>query len=152
MDSFEFNFKNAIISSLIIIPFFVLGAALFINPQVRETMVLATTQKPETFTELYLENHLKLPKETTTDKVHTFTFTIHNLEYQTVIYPYEVVIQKENGEIIDLIVNQVELKHDETKQIPVNYVFKQPVDRAKVTVNLKNKDQAIHFWVGKPKE
>jgi hypothetical protein len=117
-------------------------------PSVRETVALATTVKPETFTELYLENHLTLPKETIIKKAETFSFTIHNLEYKTMTYPYEVYIQDTAGRKEVLIKDIVKLKHDEKKTIPVYYELLQPIKRAKVVVNLTAKQQEIHFWIG----
>ena len=85
-------------------------------PSVKEALILATTVKPETFTELYFENHLSLPKEVTLFKEYNFKFTIHNLENKDMEYPYEVYINV-NGEkqIIDKI--SVSIKKMNIKQL-----------------------------------
>ena len=66
-------------------------------PSVKEALILATTVKPETFTELYFEDHLSLPNKVTLFKENNFKFTIHNLENKDMEYPYEVYIDV-NGE------------------------------------------------------
>jgi hypothetical protein len=55
-------------------------------PSVKEALILATTVKPETFTELYFEDHLSLPNKVTLFKEDNFKFTIHNLENKDMIY------------------------------------------------------------------
>ncbi len=77
-----------ILLSLIIIASLVAGIFLLINyvPPVKEAFILATTKKPETFTELYFEDHLSLPKEIILFKENNFKFTIHNLENKDMDY------------------------------------------------------------------
>ncbi len=41
-------------------------------PSVKEALILATTVKPETFTELYFEDHLSLPNKVTLFKENNF--------------------------------------------------------------------------------
>jgi hypothetical protein len=41
-------------------------------PSVEEALILATTVKPETFTELYFEDHLSLPKKVALFKKNNF--------------------------------------------------------------------------------
>ena len=117
-------------------------------PSVKETIALATTIKPETFTELYLENHTEIQKYIEVDVAQTFSFTIHNLEHKTMDYPYEVYIEDLDGNKAELVKDIVRLKHDEKRTIPVYFQINVPVKRAKVVVNLTSKDQAIHFWIG----
>ena len=81
--------------TLLIIAALVAGIFLLVNyvPSVKEAFILATTKIPETFTELYFEDHLSLPKEITLFKENNFKFTIHNLENKDMLYPYEVYIE-----------------------------------------------------------
>jgi len=79
---------------VIVIGFFLLIECV---PSVKEALILATTVKPETFTELYFEDHLFLPSKITLFKENNFKFTIHNLENKDIEYPYEVYIEV-NGE------------------------------------------------------
>jgi hypothetical protein len=41
-------------------------------PSVKEALILATTVKPETFTELYFEDYLSLPNKVTLFKENNF--------------------------------------------------------------------------------
>ena len=48
-------------------------------PSVKEALILATTVKPETFTELYFENHLFLPNKVTLFKENNFALRLNQL-------------------------------------------------------------------------
>ena len=82
------------IGLLILAVCLVVGIIQFVNyvPGVKEAFVLATSLKPETFTELYFEDHLPLPSKVIYYQENNFKFTIHNLENQDMEYPYEVYI------------------------------------------------------------
>lgn len=120
------------------------------NPSLKNTIALATTVKPETFTELYFENHTQLSRDTTPGKAHDLTFTIHNLEYKTMTYPYEIYVQDATSSArrTTVVKDIVRLNHDEKKTITEHFVLLEPVKRAKVVVNLVNKNQEIHYWIG----
>jgi hypothetical protein len=116
-------------------------------PSVKEALILATTVKPETFTELYFENHLSLPKEITLFEENNFKFTIHNLENKDMEYPYEVYIDV-NGEKQSIDKSSVSIKNNEFKTITENFTITTPIKRAEVVVNLTSKNQQIDFWMG----
>jgi hypothetical protein len=126
---------------------FVVGTNWVINnvTGVKNAIALATTVKPETFTELYFEDHINLPKTITKWQVYNFSFTVHNIEYQDMNYPYVVYVLMNNQKVI-LDSGNFTLKNDEFKTIKEdvgpfeNY-------RAQVVVELTNKNQSIHFWV-----
>ena len=134
----------AVVISFIASAFFLVSQ----NPSARQTVALATTVKPETFTELYFENHQTLSKQTEIQKAQTFSFTIHNVEYNKMTYPYEVYIEDTEGNRAEILKDIVVLNHDEKKTIPVYYELLQPLTRAKVVVNLPTKNQEIHYWIG----
>lgn len=50
---------------------------------------------PEPLTELYFNNHISLPKVYTKGAKYPFSFTIHNIEYQTVDYRYKITASGE---------------------------------------------------------
>lgn len=132
---------------------FILTAVLFIQylvtiPSIRETWVLATTVQPEKFTELYFEDHLNLPKKAVKDADMSFRFTVHNLEHSTMDYPYEMYIEY-NGRKQSLEKSSVTLKHDEYRTLLKSIKLIEPVDRARVVINLTEKNQEIAFWVEK---
>ncbi|MBU3978283.1 hypothetical protein KKE68_01105 [Patescibacteria group bacterium] len=125
-------------------------------PSFRQTIILATTVQPERFTELYFEKHLTLPKNITMYQTENFSFTIHNLEYNDMEYPYEVYIKCLqmgcNGEKQLIDEGKFTLKHDEYKTIDENYTITLPTARVQIIINLINKNnQQIHFWLGESK-
>jgi hypothetical protein len=143
----EFNLKKIIIIAIIgaIIGFgLVLGFSF--SPDVKQSF----TPVPETFTELYFEDHLNLPKIVVPEQKNDFSFTIHNLEYKLVNYEAEITAIPENTPDLNvpLFKQTVALNHDQYKTIPVR--FSLPAlerQRVKVVVDLKNLNQTIHFWV-----
>jgi len=138
---------NLVLFSLAIIGSLVLGArALSQNQNFMNTLALATTVKPETFTELYFENHLQLPSTVSSNQTITFTFTVHNLEYKTYTYPYEVTLDQ-NGTKTSIDKGTFTLPQNGYKKVTETYTLTQPITRAKVDVNLTNKNQDIFFWI-----
>jgi len=116
------------------------------NNSVKEALILATSVKPETYTELYFENHLSLPNKVTLFKKNNFKFMIHNLEGKDTEYPYEVYIDI-NGEEKTVCTDSVFLKNTEYKTIPVDFTITMRIQRAEVVVNLIDKNQQISFWI-----
>ena len=122
-------------------------------PSVKETLVLATTVKPEAFTELYFEDHLSLPNKVALFKENNFKFTIHNLENKDMKHLYEVYIDL-SGEKLMIDNSSVLLKNNDYKtitevftiMIPIAEIFQ--LQKVKVIVNLIDKNQQIHFWMG----
>ena len=135
--------------SLLVISAFIAGIFLLINyiPSVKEVFILATTRKPETFTELYFEDHLSLPKEIILFKENNFKFTVHNLENKEMEYPYEVYLDA-NGEKKLIDKSSVLIKNNEYKTITKTFIITTELQRAKIVVNLIGRDQQIHFWMG----
>jgi uncharacterized membrane protein len=135
------------------IAFVITGAFyLYSIPSVHESIVLATTVQPERFTELYFENHLNLSKNVEAGKQNTFKFTTHNLEYKQMTYSYEVYIDIDGYNKISIDKNQFTINNDQYKTIEEAYQIFVPIKRAKVLVNLINKNQQIDFWIEENKE
>src|SRR5665648_1036317 len=146
----KINYKPIIkVRSLLLVVWFIVVGFLVVEcvPSVKEALILATTKKPETFTELYLEDHLSLPNKVTLFKENNFKFTIHNLENKVVVYIYEVYIDvNREKQMIDK--NSVIIKNNEYKTITEDFTITVPSQRVKVVVNLMGKNQQIHFWMG----
>lgn len=115
-------------------------------PAIKKTLVLATTNIPESYSELYFENHNYLPWKIESNQVYGFTFTIHNLENKDMEYAYEVYL-----DINSIRQNQeqrtVFIKKNQFLSIPINFSIKTPIPRSKMVVNLINKNQQIYFWI-----
>jgi len=142
-----------LLTFVIVVELVALSKIILSNKAVADTLILNATFKPEKFTELYLENHNKLPKETLVNNPYSFRFTIHNLEHQLMEYPYEIYIVDASGSArVDEDTGRVTLKHDQYKTITQTFTLMSQFTRAKVVVNLIDKNQSIHFWIGKEKE
>ena len=147
----KINYKPIIRIGLLLLAvcFIVVGFFQLVKyvPSVKEALILATTVKPETFTELYFEDHLSLPNKVTLFKENNFKFTIHNLENKDMEYPYEVYIDvNREKQMIDK--RSVLIKNNEYKTITENFTITIPMQRVKVVINLITKNQQIHFWMG----
>ncbi len=133
---------------LLLVVWFIVVGFLVVEcvPSVKEALILATTVKPETFTELYFEDHLSLPNKVTLFKENNFKFTIHNLENKDIEYPYEVYIDVyREKQMIDK--NSVLIKNNEYKTITEDFTITVPTQRVKAVINLIDKNQQIHFWM-----
>ncbi len=115
-------------------------------PAIKNTWTLATTVQPETFTELYFENHTQLPNSIEPNKTYNFSFTLHNLEYRDMNYPYEVYIDADGTKQM-LDQNTVFVKNAGYKTIAESFTPTVPMGRVKIVANLINKNQQISFWV-----
>jgi hypothetical protein len=116
-------------------------------PSIRNAVILATTVKPEAFTELYFEDHSNLPKTIEKYKEYSFSFTIHNLEHKEVEYLYIVYLQRDSEKTI-LDSGRLNLQNDEYKSQQVDFG---PLEnlRAQIVVEITNKNQQIDFWMEK---
>jgi len=61
-------------------------------------------------------------------------------------YPYEVYIEV-NREIQMIDKSSVLIKNNEYETITEEFTITVPIQKAKVVVNLINKNQQIHFWM-----
>ena len=114
-------------------------------PQAKEAIALATTKKAETFTELYFENHISLPKIIKRYEFYNFTFTLHNLEQRDMEYSYVIYVQRDNEKII-LNKGKAYVKSDEYKSVREDFGPLKNL-RSKIVVEIINKNQSIHFWI-----
>jgi hypothetical protein len=117
-------------------------------PAVKEAIVLATTVKPETFTELYFEDHLNLPKKIELEEEQSFKFTIHNLEHKDMTYKYDIKAI-DNKEDITLSSGSATLSHNEYKTIDESYILATTSGRMKIQVLLVDQNQSIDYWMEK---
>ncbi len=106
---------------------------------------------PERFTELYLEDHSKLPSTVIGETVYPFQFTVHNLEYQTMEYPYTVIVDNKNG-ISQIDKGAFSLKHNGFHTIDETFQVASVSGRTKISIKLTNKNQEVHFWVNNYQE
>jgi hypothetical protein len=115
------------------------------RPEIQHAIAMATTVMPETFTELYFENHTTLPQKITRWQTHNFTFTTHNLEYKDASYPYEVYVERGSEKIL-IERGTFTLPHDAYKSITIPF-GPLKLSRSKIVINLIDKNQQIAFWM-----
>ena len=138
----KINYKLIMkIRLLLLVVWFIVVGFLVVEcvPSVKEALILATTVKPETFTELYFEDHLSLPNKVTLFKENNFKFTIHNLENKDMEYPYEFYIDvNREKQMIDK--SSVLIKNNEYKIISEAFIITVPTQRVKAVINLIGKN------------
>lgn len=104
---------------------------------------LHLSKEPETYTELYFSDHQSVLQSFEEGFVE---FTIHNLEHEKVVYDYELLaVIDEKEEVLGS--DQLTLQHDELTNITEKFTAPESEGRVKISVNLKDKNQEIHFWI-----
>ena len=89
----------------------------------------------EPLTEVYFENHTALPSNVFLNKNYNFSFTIHNLEYQDMLYAYTINALDVNDSLISEVGNeQIILFNNESKTIFQSFSFKNHFDRSKIQI------------------
>jgi len=116
-------------------------------PSFKKAIILATSVQPETLTELYFEDHLSLPEKVVLSDENGFKFTIHNLEDKDIEYTYSVYIEIDGEKDIIIDSSSILIKNNEFQTITESFALTTPVGRARVIVELINKDQYISFWI-----
>jgi len=96
------------------------------------------------YTELYFENPTDLPYIIELNTEYTFSFSIHNLEQETLIYDYEVILIIDNNENI-LNLSEIPLNNGEKVTITESFAINGSFETAKILVKTNNKE--IYFWV-----
>jgi len=95
--SHRLNQSAAIIVSSLIVFFIALSSTVWrpaITNQLNNWKLLP---EPEKLTELYFVHPNSLPTSYTPGGSQTVSFTLHNLEYQTVTYRYQIIEESQNG-------------------------------------------------------
>ena len=100
----------------------------------------------EKMTELYFEDHINLPTTYEPGHDYPFSFTIHNLEYKTTSYEYEIVAASASGSLV-LSQNKTTLKHDEYKTFKETFNLATGSGRTNIQVHLIHKTPMISLWV-----
>jgi len=103
----------------------------------------------EPLTEVYFENHTKLPSGMLPLQEKEFAFSVHNLEYRNMNYSYEIKADYLN--VSNIIGNgKFELANNQTTTINQKFSFNSAFERARISVNVmkdNNESIDIHFWV-----
>ena len=92
------------------------------------TILIFTTKKSESFTELYFENHQNL------------------LENTQFTYNYQITLDLDGTTKI-LKQEQITLNHNQKQPIYHQFKIQNSFKQGKITITLLNKKQSIHFWL-----
>jgi len=123
----------------------------------------------EPLTEVYFENHTKLPVYLFLNTPYNYSFTVHNLEYQKMRYVYSIDSFDENGNLLyNMDKGEFILENNQTRTINEQFVMPGHFNRTKIVVNItkdlslerpKFKDKLwwpdpnypmnidVHFWI-----
>ena len=104
---------------------------------------------PERFTELYFEDHTKLPTTIAQGEPASFSFTIHNLEGATTVYPYQVYFRYLDGTQVVFSTGTVQIPDNGYDTTGVVYKFISSPKQGSIGVNLLNLNQRIDFLLPK---
>ena len=91
----------------------------------------------EPLTELYFENHTKLPVHIFPGQEYNFTFTVHNLEYQRMGYNYNIEIYKEDDFWYTLDSGRFTIGDNESVTTSKKFKLSRGFDRAKIQINIE---------------
>lgn len=143
--------SNNRLITLSLLFFFAIGVLIvcifsFKNQIIAKMNALKLLPQPEKFTELYFEDHLTLPTTITT-KPQSFSFTIHNVEYQTMIYPYDVYAQIDDTKQ-EIDQKTVTIPANEYKTISESFtIATSAATKAEIVISLPKKQQQIDFFI-----
>ena len=97
----------------------------------------------EPLTEVYFENHTKLPVYLFLDKPYNYSFTVHNLEYQEMRYYYIIDAFDENDNLLyNMDKGEFILFNNESKTINEGFIMENDFNRTKIVVNV-SKDLSL---------
>lgn len=123
----------------------------------------------EPLTEVYFENHTKLPVFLFTDQQYNYSFTVHNIEYQKMRYTYTIDAFNENDTLLyNMNSGEFILENNQSQTLNEHFIMDNHFNRTKIVINVtkdlsletpkfKNKlwwpdpnypmNVDIHFWV-----
>lgn len=106
--------------------------------------------QPEHFSELYFTSPDTLPTTYLPGRSQHVFFTVHNMEYRTTNYPYQIIQTSQDGQQLEVLASgtfTLAQNQSHTQQLTIT-----PIDlgtRSKITVELINQPQSISYWVGR---
>jgi hypothetical protein len=104
--------------------------------------------QPERLTELYFADSAQLPSAYTPATPQHVSFTVHNLEYQTMTYHYSVTAQADGSSTTTPITSSnLQLAQNQSATTPLTVTLPNLGSRVKVSVSLTNVNESIDYWV-----
>lgn len=106
--------------------------------------------EPEKLTELYFTHSNSLPKTYVPGQTQTVSFTVHNLEYQTTDYTYNIVEASiDNTQTQTLATGSFTLPQNIYKQETVNISTIDLGKKVKVEVDLVKQNETIDYLLNR---
>lgn len=106
--------------------------------------------QPQKLTELYFTNPNSLPTGYSIGQPQIISFMVHNLEYKTKDYRFNIIESDQGGNTIKTLASgSFILRQNDFKNETINVT---PVDlgpRVKIEVSLENINESIDYWVMK---
>jgi hypothetical protein len=104
--------------------------------------------EPEKLTELYFTHPNSLPSTYIAGSTQAVAFTVHNLEYQTENYQYQIVETSDNGQQSQVLETaNFTLKQGQYKNVTNLVSLNDLGSRVKVAVDLSNVNESISYWL-----
>jgi uncharacterized membrane protein len=104
--------------------------------------------EPERLTELYFTHPNNLPTTYTPNQSQTVSFTVHNLEYRTTDYKYEIIESNNNLANPNILTsNNFILKQNEYRKLNVNIHTLDLGQRVNLKVELVNVNESVDYWL-----
>jgi hypothetical protein len=143
--SHEMSSRRRVATALILLGSIVvvLLVAFLVIPNHNGELLNPTADHSEPLTELYFEDHLRLPTTFLPGAEETFRFTIHNLENKPTTYTY--VVSVNNAPITNP--QRLTLANGAAKSVSTDVPLDVKTPRAYVDIELTNINQAIGYWV-----
>jgi hypothetical protein len=148
-----FKWKNKKICLFIALPFIFLliaGSTLYLfRAEIVKLMDrYDLIPRNESFSELYFDEHLSLPRSLKEDRQLDFSFTIANHEKADRPYRYEVTYWQANQNEI-IVQGEREIKSGESDRIQIAHKLPDAKEQYRIEVRLPESGQAIHFYLNK---
>lgn len=102
--------------------------------------------RSELYTELYFEDHTKIPKFLEPNTPATASFTIRNFEFTDREYRYRVMA-KTGTESAVIASGTARLGHAQRVTIPFTYSVATTEPATRIEATLEKPVQSVHFWI-----
>jgi uncharacterized membrane protein len=136
---------NWVVIGVVIIIALIIGFHSPIDRQLHNWKVLP---EPERLTELYFTHPNSLPTTYTPGQKLPVNFTVHNLEYKTETYHYQISETNNAGSQTKILTTgSFILKQNRYHIMNVNITTTDMGGRAKVTTTLVNVNESVDYWV-----
>lgn len=106
--------------------------------------------EPERLTELYFTHPNSLPAKYVPDQTQTVSFVVHNLEYRTTTYHYQIIESSQTtSQTKQLAASSFTLRQNQYKTITRNLPVADAGPHVKVSVNLTNVNEHIDYLINR---